>query len=709
MASDKDLIDDALAQWRICTAAEQENRTAALEDKRFAKLGGKYQWPDEVWEKRKAKNRPCLTINRMPQFLKQVINDQRMNKPSITVRPVDNQGDRLTARIFQGLIRNIEVSSNADRAYDMAFDDAVTMGEGYFRITTEYAHDSAFEQDIKIQPIENMFTVHLDPDDLFSPQFGFVEDMVKRDVFKRKYGFDPKPAPTGSVGTAYEGWYDGDKVRVAEYWRVDTRPRTLLLITDAMGNAVATVYADEFNADLAAQQGQKVARERKVDCPYVQQYIMTAQEFGGDPTDWAGRWIPIIPVLGEVINVEGKRHLQGLIRHAKDPQRNFNYWRTVATESVAFAPLAPWVGAAGQFDTDSDKWATANRDPHAYLQYDVVLDESTGQPIPVPPPQRQPMAGIPAGAIQEAASASDDMKSVMGLYDASLGARSNETSGVAIQTRQREGDVSTFNFMDGFARDSLTHAGRILIDLIPKIYDTARVVRIIGSDDQPELVQVNKMFMGPDGKPKNFDLSTGKYDVVVKVGPSFSTQREEVRQSMLDFVKMYPPAAPLLGPFIAKNMDWPDADKVSAMLQSLLPPQAQGQDPQRQQMMQHIQQLTGEMKSLQQDKSLERAKVNVDAYEAETKRMQVVAPAMSPQEIQALVVQTLQDVLAAPEIMLGGQPHQEPSMPGMGPMGAGGPPEGMEGEPPHPMPQGMPPGAMPIPPNASPQGGFPPG
>jgi hypothetical protein len=551
------------------------------------------------------------------------------------------------------------------------------MGEGYFRIVTEYAHDSTFEQDIKIRPVENMFTVHLDPDDLFDPKFGFVEDMVKRDVFKRKYGFDPKPATNGSAGTALEGWYDDDKVRVAEYWRVDTRPKTLLLLSNG-----ATVYKDQFNQDLAAQMQITVARERDVECPYVQQYVMTGQEFAGDPIDWAGRWIPIIPVIGEAINIEGKRHLQGLIRHAKDPQRNFNYWRTVATETVALAPLAPWVGAAGQFDTDADKWATANRKPHPYLQYDPVTSDESGQPIAVPPPQRQPLAGIPAGAIQEAANAADDMKSVMGLYDASLGARSNETSGIAIQTRQREGDVSTFNFMDGFARDSLTHAGRILIDLIPKIYDTPRVVRILGSDDQPELVRVNQMFMGQDGKKVNFDLSTGKYDVVVKVGPSFTTQREEVRQSMLEFVKMYPPAAPILGPFIAKNMDWPDADKVSGMLQSLLPPPAQGQDPQRQQMMAHIQQLTGQLRSMETDKSLDTRKLDIEAYKAETDRAEAVG-AIVPEAIQALVVQTIHDVLNSPDILMGGPPA-----------GAGMQPPGQ------PMQQQQ------VPPEQPPQGGF---
>jgi hypothetical protein len=626
----------------------------------------------------------------MPQFLKQVINDQRMNKPSITVRPVDNQGDRLTARIFQGLIRNIEVSSNADRAYDMSFDDAVTMGFGYFRIVTEYAHDSTFEQDIKIKGVENAFTVYLDPDDLFKPKFGFVTDMVKRSVFKAKYGFEPKPVPSGGLGESLQGWYDKDAVRVAEYWRVHTRPRKLLLVTDAIGDQARAVYEDEFNPQLAQQMGMKVARDRMVECPYVEQYMMTGQEFGGDPTPWAGKWIPIIPVLGEAINIEGKRHLQGLIRHAKDPQRNFNYWRTVATETVALAPLAPWVGAKGQFESDNDKWATANRKPHAFLQYDPVIDEATGEPIPVPPPQRQAMAGIPAGALQEAANASDDMKSVMGLYDASWARveRNERRRDPDAPARRRCFDVQ----LHGRLRARLPHACGPHPDR-PDPEDVRHRARgahhrqrrpARAGADQPDV-------HGPGRQAANFDLSTGKYDVVVKVGPSFTTQREEVRSSMLDFIKMYPPAAPILGPFIAKNMDWPDSEKVSKMLQSLLPPPAQGQDPQREQMMQHIQQLTQQIGALEQDKSLETRKIDNDAYNAETNRLEAiakVAPQALQQMVMPLVVQAVHDIMNSPDILMGAQPQ------GPVPMGPGAPPVDPGAMPPQQVPPQAPPGAF---------------
>jgi hypothetical protein len=656
MATDNDILKDALEQWQVAETAESENREAALEDKRFAKLGE--QWHKADIEARKADGRPCLTVNRMPQFLKQVINDQRMNKPSIIVRPVDDQGDPETAEIFNGLIRNIQVASNADKAYDVAFDDAVTMGFGYFRILTEYSNDASFEQDIKIKEVANAFTVYLDPEDLFNPQFGFVSEMVKRSKFKAKYGFDPKPVQGGGKGESMQGWYDGDLVRVAEYWRVDQEQRRLLLLSDG-----STVYADQFNQALADQMQIKVARERDVLCPKVKQYMMTGQEFAGDPSKWAGKWIPIIPVLGEEINIEGKRYLMGLVRHAKDPARMFNYWRTASTELVALAPKAPYIGPVGAFETASAKWATANSKSHSFIEYDVV-PEANGMP-----PQRQPFAGVPAGALQEAMNASDDMKSVMGLYDASLGARSNETSGVAITARKQEGDVSTFNFVDNLSR-SLQHAGRILVDLIPNVYDTARVVRILGADEQPQIVTINKMFMGPDGKARNFDLSTGKYDVVVKTGPSFTTQREEIRTSMIEFLRAYPAAAPVLGDLLAKNMDWPDADKIAQRLQALLPPQVNGQNPemqaaqqQMQAMHQQLVDLGTKLQQVEDDKQNELRKLLIDAYNAETNRLKVVGAGMGPEQVQALVMQTVQQLLTAPSPMPGEQQAMEPMPP----------------------------------------------
>jgi hypothetical protein len=273
-------------------------------------------------------------------------------------------------------------------------------------------------------------------------------------------------------------------------------------------------------------------------------------------------------VFGDEVNVEGKRYFQSLVRHAKDSQRMFNYWRTTATELVALAPKAPWIGPEIAFEVEgeAEKWASANTQSHAFLRYKGNV-----------PPQRQPFAGVPAGALQEAMNASDDIKAAIGLFDASLGAASNETSGRAILARQREGDVGTFHFIDNLTR-GIRCAGRILIDLIPQVYTGKRIVRIIGEDGQTQAVPLGQAIQ-LGGMQRVFDLSAGSYDIDVKAGPSFTSRREEAANQMIELVRAFPQAAPLLGDLLAKNLDWPDADKVAKRLQSTLPPQFQDNPP----------------------------------------------------------------------------------------------------------------------------------
>jgi hypothetical protein len=383
-----------------------------------------------------------------------------------------------------------------------------------------------------------------------------------------------------------------------------------------------------------------------------------------DTVEWAGKYIPIIPVYGEEINVEGKRHLRSMVRDAKDPQRMFNYWRTAATELVALAPKAPWVGKAGTFK--DPKWATANSQSHPFIEY-------AGAEMP----KRQPFAGVPAGALQEALNASDDMKAIMGLFDASLGAKSNETSGRAILARQREGDVSSFHFVDNLSR-SIRHAGRVIIDLIPHVYSTARMVRILGADGEPQSVPVNQPVIvppqqpgqpvqppqavpqgtpvGADGMPidpqlaslaKVFDLTVGKYDVTVEMGPSFNTQREEAASQMMELLRVYPQAAPVIGDILAENLDWPGADEIAerlkALLQHTLGAQAQGQaqgGKPTQDIMNEMMQLQAELlaakqqlASLQADKSTENDANQIKAFDAQTKRLKVVSDASKPSHL----------------------------------------------------------------------------
>lgn len=563
MANDKDALAEAKERFMEAQDAWAEVRSMALEDLRFARLGE--QWPHEIARQRQMEGRPCLTINRLPTFIRQVVNDARQNKPTIRVRPVDNAADVVTADILNGIIRHIESVSDADVAYDTAIDCSVTQGLGFFYIDVDYANDSTFDTEIFIRRIANPQSVLFDPKseaaDSSDWRYAFVTDMMDRATFKRTY---PGADLSDWQGGRDTGWFTDDQVRIAAYWSREETTRKILQLSNG-----EVVDAERFNKvkDLFAVGGITVLNERRVRANKVVHRIVSGADVL-ETTPWAGSYIPVVPVFGDEINVEGKRYFQSLVRHAKDSQRMFNYWRTTATELVALAPKAPWVGPETAFEVDgeAEKWATANTQSHAFLRYKGNV-----------PPERQPFAGVPGGALQEAMNASDDIKAAIGMFDASLGAASNETSGRAIMARQREGDVGTFHFIDNLTR-SIRCAGRILLDLIPQVYTGKRIVRILGEDGQAINVPIGQVTtLG--GIQRVFDLSIGSYDVEVKSGPSFTSRREEAANQMIELVRAYPQAAPLLGDLLAKNLDWPDADKVAKRLQSTLPPQFQDSPP----------------------------------------------------------------------------------------------------------------------------------
>lgn len=703
--SDKDTLAEALEHFKLSEEAESENRKAWIDDVRFARLGE--QWPDGVKRQREIDGRPCLTINRMPAMLRQVVNDARQNKPAIKVHPVDSGAKRETAEILNGLIRNIEYTSNADVAYDTALDHAVTGGFGYFRIDVDYACDDEFDLDIKICRIANPLTVYGDENSTAADSSdwnkAFITELYTEREFEKRWKGAEKSNWESSYRDLPDGWRDNELVRVAEWWTREEVPAKLLKLSDGM-----VLYVEEYMRikDILDAQGITVVGERDTKTNKVKQKIISGAEVL-EENEWAGKYIPIVPVYGDEVMVEGKRHWISLTRWAKDPQQMFNYWRTASTELVALAPKAPYLGPKGAFNTDANKWATANNVSYPYIEYDGGVM-----------PQRQPFAGPPAGALQEALNASDDMKSTMGIYDAALGARSNETSGRAILQRQRESDTATFNYIDNLSR-AIRHAGRVMVDLIPKVYNAPRIIRVIHEDGSNESVPINQPFTPDqakspqaqayeagktqetvDGLTRIYDVTTGKYDVTCEAGPSFSTKREEAAAQMMELGRMFPPMMQVAGDLLVKNLDWPGADDIADRLKAMLPPQLQGQSPQVMQMRQQMQQMdqmakqaVGQLnqqiahlqQQLQQEKShdaqamlqadIDRKKLEIDEYNAVTNRMKVTAPAMTPQDIQMLVMQTVRQALEPPE-------HQEEQQP---------PPGGffMPGEQPPPaMPQG---------------------
>ncbi len=598
--TDDDILEEAKEAFAEAEEAESDNRERALASLKFGRMGE--QWSDA--DKQARKDRPCLTINRMPSFVRQVVNDSRQNKPGIRVHPVDSSGDPDTAEVLNGLIRNIEVQSDAEVAYDTGIDNAASAGFGYLRVDLEPTFEESFDFDIKIKRVANPFSVYGDPNSIEADssdwRTAFVTETLSLAAFKARY---PDAKETiGWDGKDAEGWKNGDDIRVAEYWTRKEVEKPIALMSD--GSVLEAEYVKK-NLDLLQLQGINVVKERDAKFWKVMNYIITGAEVL-DTVEWIGKYIPLIPIYGEEVNVEGKRELFSLIHWGMDPQRIYNFGRSASIETVALQPKAPFVGAVGQFDTDP-RWATANSENHPNLEYDIVAGATSA-------PQRQPPPQPSSGWMAEVKVASDDMKAAIGMFNASMGERSNETSGKAIVERKIEGDISTFHFIDNLSR-AIRHTGRVIVDLIPKVYDRPRMVRILGEDRKesrmvkvgpkpptppmpappqggagmppaqaPTMAGPAPSMMPPEppdpqaaAMSKVYDLTTGKYDVTVSAGPSFTSRREEAATQMLEMLRSFPALGPIIGDLVAKNLDWPGADEIADRIVKFQESQQQGQ------------------------------------------------------------------------------------------------------------------------------------
>jgi hypothetical protein len=632
MSDDDKLLAQARESFERAREWWSDNHAEAKADLAFARLGR--QWDEQVRRQREAEHRPCLTFNKMPAFIRQVVNDARQNKPAIKVHPQDARADPRTAEIINGLIRNIETSSDADVAYDTAIEHAVAQGFGYWRINTRYASDDAFDQDIVIERIANPFTVLGDPRSTAADSSdwneAFVVTTMTRNEFEAEYPEAGKTDWDADFRGA-EGWVDGDDVVVAEYWTRERVKSAIVALSD--GSILSVADYEERAEALAAAGVTMVGEPRETERYKVRQRILSGAEMLKE-VDWAGSYIPIIPVYGdEVVDEDGKRHFRSLIRDAKSAQQMFNYWRTTTTELVALAPKAPFIGEERAFELDPN-WRTANSQSHPYLMV------PTGAAMP----QRQPFTGVPAGAMQEALNASDDMKAIIGIYDASLGARSNETSGRAILARQREGDVSTFHFIDNLSR-AIRHGGRVLLDLIPKVYSTERMIRVLG-DPSTGSGQTRRatVRIGPTGAPVRelpgagavYDLTVGKYDLTVSAGPSYTTRREEVTTILTEVMRSVPDSALFLAGRLARLLDLPDAEELGREMDMLNPAKkaaaAGAAGPEVRQLQQQLAAAAEALRQAQlrlqdkaQERQLEAQKLGVEQYRAQTERMKLAA------------------------------------------------------------------------------------
>lgn len=561
-----DKLETARKRFTRCLEAMDNNRRRAEEADKFS--AGLDQWPEEIKRERDQDMRPCLVMDETNQYINQIKNDQRQNKAAIKVRPVDDKADKKVAEMLQGVIRHIEDVSQADIAYDTAFEHALRGGYGYWRIYTDYCDDESFDQELKIGRIRDRFSVYLDPDhqepDGSDSKFGFVTEWIKTEDFKRDYpGFDVK---SWEKDREYADWIKDDMIQIADYFFIKESPRTLVSLPDG-----STAWKDEIPEGISID-GLKT-REVMVE-KVIWQKINGADIL--EETDWVGKYVPIVEVIGNESEIEGERILTGIVTAAMDAQRMHNYAISAMVENVALAPKSSYIHAVGQLEGFENTWADANRRNIPTLPYHPMSVDG----IAVPPPQRQPPPGLSSGWAEVAMMSRGFIQASMGMYAASIGAEGQEKSGKAILARQREGDVASFHYHDNLAR-SIRHTGRILVDMIPKIYDTKRVVRILGEDGTPDAVMFDPMMeramaeaQRPDGSVMMlYNPTMGKYDVSVNVGPSYSTKRQEAAETQMQMVQAAPELMPLVGDIMIRNMDWPGADQIADRLKAMLPPQ----------------------------------------------------------------------------------------------------------------------------------------
>lgn len=584
------LLRVARARFRQAEESEAAWRDHARED--YAYLAGD-QWPEAVEAQRTADGRPCLTINQLPQFVRQVVNEERQNRPSITVQPVDEQADVATAEVIEGLLRQVQNASNADIAYDTALDGVATCGLGYLRVNVRYVDDQSFDQEPTIDRIVNPLSVYLDPTSTdptaADANWAFCVQVLAKDVFEAQYGRLPPEA--SSWETTGDTWITPETVRVAEYYWREWREVRLALLADG------TVQPVDGLPDDAA-----IVQTRRAQMPTVYWAKICGYQVL-EQTTWLGNSIPLVKVTGEErLTDDGQLDYTGVVRHAKDPQYAYNLWASAEAEAIALAPKSPWVLAEGQQEGYEHLWATANTQNHAFLPYRPL----TIGGVAAPPPQRQSLEPPVQAIAQARVLAAQDLQHTTGIYAPQLGQQGppGEAAATVLQQRQ-QGQMGNLHYLDNLRR-SVRRVGQILVELLPKLYDGRRVLRILGQDDALKQVRLNEPYMDPQtGKPVLYDFSTGRYDVVVNAGPGYATKRQEAVGVLMTLTQALPQTMQFASDILVKNLDMPGSKALADRLHKLLPPELQeGEDGQPsqaqqiQQMQQAIQEMTQQLEAL---------------------------------------------------------------------------------------------------------------
>jgi len=684
LKGDAKIIADAKKRFERCQTWESYCRSLADEDEKFVTgdSDNHFQWPGDMRQRRELDQQPCLTINKTRQHCLQVINDAKQNKPGVKISPVGGGATFEAAQVFDGIVRHIEYTSNAESVYDSATEKQVYRGIGYWRIITDYADENTFDQEIFIRRIKDPRSVYLDPDirerDGSDAKFGFVFDDVPKDAFLAEYPDCDEAVNTAPLGNG-DGWITKDHVRVCEYYVKGQKKDKLVafinpgLVSDE-NDGQQIMRESELKKQFQPEIVDAIMKDpetkiRKIMIDDVQWYKIAADKII-DRRPWLGAYVPIARVVGEENVIDGKYDCKGHVRDLKDAQRQYNYWSSGATESVALQAKSPWIGATESIEGYEDVWKSANRVNHSLLAYNHMDEQGNV----LPPPQRvaPPMMG-PA-FIKGLEISQNEMMMASGQFQSQMGENENAKSGVAINARQRQGDNATYHFIDNLAV-AIRFTGKMLIDLIPKVYDTPRVIKILARDGTASDVQLD-----PDAQKSYFkeqqqtgeevkaifNPSVGKYAIVSEIGPAYATKRQQAFEAFTEIIRGNPDLMKVAGDLMFKAADFPMADELAERLKKLVPPEltdeappaefVQAMEQSKQQIAALTQALTAAIEQLAdkerelKDKS---AEIDVKQYDAETRRVTGLSnavPEIGLDALKGIIVQVLAEMNGAPEM-----------------------------------------------------------
>ena len=694
---DDDILQEAKKRFQACEDWEADFRKHFVEDLKFANADPEngWQWDQVLQQNRADKRKPCLTINKTRQHNLQIINDAKQNKPGVNIRPVGDGATYEAAQVFEGVVRHIEYQSNAEQAYDTATTFQVEGGIGYWRVITDYVSTDTFDQEIYIRRIKNPDTVYLDPDiseaDGSDARFGFIFEDLSRDRFEAEYPDFKGDADLDVIGKG-DSWSSKDSVRIAEYYRREQKADKLVAFVDPMTQQQVIVRKsmmdDTQKAMYELVKDQPSTNERSVLTDEVQWFKIAGNKII-DKRVWPGKYVPIVRVIGEETVIEGKMDRKGHTRALKDAQRMYNYWTSEGTAQVALQTQTPYIAAVEATEGLETYWEKSNLDDAAYLPYNAYAEDGTRS---IPPPQRTQPPQMASAYIDGMRICENQLMMASGQYQSQFGQNENATSGKAINERQRQGDNATYHYIDNLAI-GIKYTGKILIDLIPKIYDTPRVIRILAKDGTEGAVQIDpnaqrahQPTQDPNQEPDEnqlvsaiFNPNVGRYEIESDTGPGYATRRQEAFNAMTQIAAQDKGFLEKAGDLYWKAADFPMADELAERYANTIPASVKGKGPppEVQQLQGQLQQAQDAIVKLTQQLNDKEKEINIKAFDSESKRITALGnsgPAITPDQIQPLIRQTLIEILTGgpPEGANGqGQqmPAEQPQAPQQPPMG----------------------------------------